>query len=225
MQDGRLAAKQIQTAQTVLRVTEDGQPGRTRRVWRRSVPSGQNAPDNILVDANPEGQGDLVRDPWTTPCGIPLFHVEDGGHNFLVGSFWARLLPDLGREQQAIFPRRQRSMEPQERRGFQDDRGTDQPARTHEEHTHAGDDATARRRLGARFRERLRISNWCLTSMDSATTARAPPGPASRATVTRRWRNRTARSRMSAAYQDREIQEMLMNFAIRQAQPLFPLAT
>src|SRR5437667_12205867 len=77
---------------------------------------------------------------------------------------------------------------------------------------------SAGRRFGDRVRERLRISSWCLTSTDSATTARAPPGPASRATVARRWRNRTARSRMSPAYQDREIQEMLMNFAIRQPQ-------
>jgi hypothetical protein len=41
-------------------------------------------------------------------------------------------------------------------------------------------------RLGDRFRERLRISSLCLTSTDSATTERAPPGPASRATVASR---------------------------------------
>ena len=46
-----------------------------------------------------------------------------------------------------------------------------------------------------RFCERLRISSWCLTSTDSATTARAPPGPASSATVASRCRRRTARSR------------------------------
>jgi hypothetical protein len=34
-----------------------------------------------------------------------------------------------------------------------------------------------------RFRERLRISSGCLTRTGSATTAQAPPGPASRATV------------------------------------------
>ena len=51
------------------------------------------------------------------------------------------------------------------------------------------------RRLGDRFRERLRISSCCLTSTDSATTERAPPGPASRATVASRCRKRTARSR------------------------------
>ena len=66
---------------------------------------------------------------------------------------------------------------------------------------------SARRRLGERFRERLRISSWCLTSTDSATTARAPPGPASRATVARRCRNRMARSRTTPAYQDRDIQK------------------
>ena len=43
----------------------------------------------------------------------------------------------------------------------------------------------------------MRISSCCLTRTDSATTARAPPGPASRATVATRWRNRTARSRLA----------------------------
>jgi hypothetical protein len=37
-----------------------------------------------------------------------------------------------------------------------------------------------RQRFGARFRVRFRISNCCLRSTDSATTERAPPGPASR---------------------------------------------
>jgi hypothetical protein len=132
-------------------VTEDRQPRRTRRVGCRPVPSGQNTPDHILVDANPEGQGDLLRDPWTTPRGIPLFHVEDGGDDLLDGSLWARLLPELGREQPAIFPRRQRSMEPQKCRGFQDDRGTDQPARAHKERTHAGDDAISEAEIGCTF--------------------------------------------------------------------------
>ena len=42
-------------------------------------------------------------------------------------------------------------MEPQERRGFQDDRGTDQPARAHEERTHAGDDAISEAEIGCTF--------------------------------------------------------------------------
>src|SRR5712691_12668947 len=54
---------------------------------------------------------------------------------------------------------------------------------------------SAKRRFGERFRDRLRMSSCCLTSTDSATTERAPPGPASRATVANRCRKRTARSR------------------------------
>ena len=34
-QDGRFASKQIETPQTVLRVTEDREPGRPRRDWCR----------------------------------------------------------------------------------------------------------------------------------------------------------------------------------------------
>jgi hypothetical protein len=61
-----------------------------------------------------------------------------------------------------------------------------------------------RRRLGDRFRDRLRISSWCLTSTDSATTDRAPPGRASRATVASRCRTRTARARTARCYQVRD---------------------
>ena len=150
-QDRRFASKQVETPQTVLRVTEDREPGRPRRVWVRPVPGGENAPHDILVDGNTEGQGDLLRDSWTTPRRIPLFHLDDGGHHVLAGSLWARLLPDRGREQQAIFPRLQRSMKAQERCGFQDDRGTDQPARAHEEHTHAGDDAISEAEIRCTF--------------------------------------------------------------------------
>lgn len=63
---------------------------------------------------------------------------------------------------------------------------------------------SAGRRWGDRFRDRLRISSWCLTRTDSATTERAPPGPASRATVVNRCRYRTARSCTAGSYLDRD---------------------
>jgi hypothetical protein len=140
-QDRRFASKQVETPQTVLRVTEDRDPGRPRRVWRRPAPGGENPPHDILVERNTEGQGDLLRDAWTTPRRIPLFHVDDGGHHVLARSPWARLLPDRVREQQAILPSLQCAMKTEERGGLQDNRGTDQPARAHEEHVHAGNDA------------------------------------------------------------------------------------
>ena len=42
-------------------------------------------------------------------------------------------------------------MEAQERGGFEDDRGTDQPARAHEQRTHAGDDAISEAEIGRTF--------------------------------------------------------------------------
>jgi hypothetical protein len=110
-----------------------------RRVWFRLVPRGEYAPHPILVDGTPERQGHLLRDPRTAPGRVPLCHVDDGGQDFLGRSRAARLLPHLGQEQPAIFPLRQRSMEAQQRGGFQNDRGTNQPAWAHEERAGADD--------------------------------------------------------------------------------------
>src|SRR5262249_19366274 len=140
-QDSRSDSKKTKTPQPVFWVTKDCEQGRPRRIWFRLVPSRENAPHHILVDGNPEGQGHLLRDPWTPPGRVPLFHVDDGGHDFLSGSLAARLLPHPGREQTAIFPLRQRSMEAQQRGGFQHDRGTNHPAWAHEERTDADDQA------------------------------------------------------------------------------------
>src|SRR6266849_7186078 len=69
-EDGRFASKQIDAPQTVLRVPQDREPGRPRRVRFRRVPHSENASHHILVHRNTEGQGDLLRDSWTTPCRI-----------------------------------------------------------------------------------------------------------------------------------------------------------
>ena len=51
-----------------------------------------------------------------------------------------------------------------------------------EERAQAGDPAIRRTKIGRPI-SRM-IQSWCLTSTDSATTERTPPGPASRATIT-----------------------------------------
>jgi hypothetical protein len=73
VEDGRFAPKQIQTPQTVLRVTQDGQPGRPRGAWFRLAPSRQNPSQHIPVDGNTESQRNLLRDPWTPPARVSLF--------------------------------------------------------------------------------------------------------------------------------------------------------
>src|SRR4030095_7816999 len=90
-------------------------------------------------------------------------------------------------------------MKAQESCRFYYDCGTDQSAglmrRAHKPATRR----SQTRRLGERCRERFKIVSCCLTRKDSATTERAPPDPASRASreiVVMRWMKSTARSRM-----------------------------
>jgi hypothetical protein len=62
----------------------------------------------------------------------------------------------------------------------------------------------AESRVRRGFTRTIEDQQLCLTSTDSATTERAPPGPVSRATVATRCRNRTTRSRTAGSYQDRD---------------------
>ena len=67
------------------------------------------------------------------------------------------------------------------------------------------------------------IAEWIrrpgrMRSTDSATTARAPPGPASRATVASRCRNRTAGSRTARSYKVGKSSGNTHESAIRHAQ-------
>ena len=98
-----------------------------------------------------EGQGELLRYSWRPPARVPLFHVDDGSHDFLAGSLRARLPRPLGREEPAILPLYQRSMKAQHSRRLEDDRGPDHPARVHEERTQAGDHAIRRTEMGRPF--------------------------------------------------------------------------
>jgi hypothetical protein len=50
-------------------------------------------------------------------------------------------------------------------------------------HLEDGVEQLGRRAFGARSRDLLRISSWCLRSMDSATTERVPPGLSNRRAV------------------------------------------
>jgi len=40
-------------------------------------------PDDILIDIGAERKIDLLRDAWTTECGVVLFHVNNGINELL----------------------------------------------------------------------------------------------------------------------------------------------
>ena len=66
-QRGRFAPEQIHTPETVLQVSNEGQPGRTASVRFGSVVAGENPSNNVFVDGDVERQGNLLSDSRTAP--------------------------------------------------------------------------------------------------------------------------------------------------------------
>ena len=195
-QDRRFTSKQIETPQTVLRVTEGREPGRPRRVRFRPVTNGENSPHHILVDGIPKAKAICCAIRGQPQVGFRCFMSRTAAITSWLGPFGPGFLRALGENSRRYFRFfsvrwRLKSVE-----GFSTiaDR-ISRPGRMRSAQTPATM-RSPRRRWGARFRERLRMSSCCLTSTDSATTERAPPGPTSWATVAIRCRNSTARSRM-----------------------------
>ena len=95
-QRGRFAPEQIDTPETVLQVSNEGQPGWTTGVLFRSVVTGENPSNHVFVDGDVESQGNLLRDSRTAPGGIALLHLDDGFNEFFAGPFGPGLPLALG---------------------------------------------------------------------------------------------------------------------------------
>ena len=102
-QGGRFASEQIYTPEAVLELPNEGQPGWTPGGRFRSVVTGENPSNHVLVDGDGESQGNLLSDARTAPGGIALLHLDNGFKEFFVGSFGAGPTPALGGEEQAIL--------------------------------------------------------------------------------------------------------------------------
>jgi hypothetical protein len=214
----RFAPKPIKTPQTVLRVTKHREPGRPRRVWFRLVRTARMRRTTSLLMGIPNasvvwrairghpqiGFRCSCRRPRQWPCWIPWGQASSVGWTKRAGDTSAvsaldgalNSVPGLRTIAERI----------------------NRPGRMKRAHRPETTRSEARR-FGDRFRERLRISSWCLTSPDSATTERAPPGPASRAGVASRCRRRMARSRTArSSHSTSQHQELLRNSAIHHAQ-------
>ena len=143
----------------------------------RRVPDGENASYHILVHGNAEGRGDLSCDSWTPQVGLRCFMSTMAAISSRLGPFGPGLFGIVDENSRRYFRVvsarwRRRSVE-----GFRTiATRTSRPGRMSSVHTPATT-RSARRRLGERRRERLRIRSCCLMSTDSATTARAPARP------------------------------------------------
>jgi len=90
-QDDRFNAEQIDTPDTIFRLSDKGQPGWTIAMRLGSSACGKYATHDILVDLDTKGMSDLVGDADTTELGIAVFHLDDGRDELLGRPFRARL--------------------------------------------------------------------------------------------------------------------------------------
>jgi hypothetical protein len=129
----------------LLELRQDG-PAESGLGWYRAA---RIRPHYVPVDGNAEGQRDLLRDPWTPPARVPLFHVDDSGDDFLAGPLGTSSVDSTRRVGDTSV--NQRSMQLQQRGGFEVDRGSNQPTRPDEDRTQAGDHAIGGAEMGRPF--------------------------------------------------------------------------
>jgi len=109
-------------------------------------------------------------------------------------------------------------MEPQERRRFEDNRRTEQPARAHEERTHADDDAISQAEIWCTFPGTIEDQQLMLDEHGFGHHATRTAGTCESGDRHQEMEEQDRQVAHVTSLQDREIREMLMNFAIRQAQ-------
>ena len=148
-QRGRLAPEQIYTPEAVFHVAQESQPRGTTGALSRRVVLSENPSNHVFVDGDGESQGNLLSDARTAPGGIALLHLDDGINEFSTGSSGPGPPPLLGREEAAILSVPQGLVEAQESRRFQNDGGTDQAGRPHQQSAPTGDEAVRKAEMGS----------------------------------------------------------------------------
>ena len=84
-------------------MAQESQPRRTTGALPRPVVMGENPSNNVFVDGDVEGQGDLLRDSRTAPVGITLLHFENRMNEFCALPLRAGLPTAIRGEQHAML--------------------------------------------------------------------------------------------------------------------------
>jgi hypothetical protein len=142
-------SKQIAAPQTVLHVAEEREPRWASGIRFRPVMNAQDTTNHILVDFNAKSQRDLLGDSGTTPGGITPLQFNYPIDEFFIRSFRASLTPALARKQHAALSFRQHVVEMQQRGRLQDDGGTQNACRVHEQGAQTGDDTLCGAQVGS----------------------------------------------------------------------------
>src|SRR5262252_4667205 len=123
--------KQVGTPQTVLRMSEERQPGLSGRIGFGTIIDGKNPPNHVFVDFDAECESYLLGNSATAPTPVTPFHLNDGVDEFFVWSFRPWSSPAFGRKQGMILPVNQHLMKAQQGGRLQNDRRSQNAARPH----------------------------------------------------------------------------------------------
>src|SRR5215831_7311591 len=82
-------------------LTQEGEPRHT--LCLRAIMQSQNPADHILIYRSPKCQINLLRDTWTAPRRIALFHSDNRANHVRVCTFWPGLGLLLSRKQDLVL--------------------------------------------------------------------------------------------------------------------------
>src|SRR6516165_7627594 len=87
LQAQRFTAKQVRAPQTVLRLTEEGEPRRTTGSGFWPVMFSENPAHHVLVDIHAESQSDLLGNSRTTPGRVTSLSSRTASIHSWAGPF------------------------------------------------------------------------------------------------------------------------------------------
>lgn len=134
----RFTTKEIDAPETILRMSEEAEPGPTVRAARRPPVFGEHTSHHILVDLNTEYEGDLLSDTPAAEARVPPLHLDDRRDQFWARPLRTRSPPPPRREEQPILSTYQGPVKHHERRRLQHDGRTQQATRPHQPSAKAG---------------------------------------------------------------------------------------
>jgi len=196
-QENGFAAEEIDAPETILRMADECQPRWTRVTGvAASVVLCEHATHDIFIDVDAEGMGDLLGDAYTAEPGVSALQLNNRRDEFCRGTFGATFVATVAEGKSRRYFRSTNTLwNLNSVAGLTSARSFGSRCGLTNNMAKPRTTRSTEVRLGARCRERLLMSNWCLRSRDSAATARTPPGRRSFATVTNTWMARMRISR------------------------------
>jgi len=99
----------------------------------------ENSANDVLVDVDTEGQGNLLGNARASPTWIALFHFNNGTNQIRARAFRSRPGSAFCGKQKPVFSMNQSAMKVEKRRWFHRDCGSHQSSRQHKYRAPSGD--------------------------------------------------------------------------------------